>query len=225
MEIVGTDRVRHGEVERGALLCAPPGNIKEDGAAYDAAPCPVVDAMFLNGDAVVELFVGRAVVAEAVPLGGGLGVEVVEDVVFGGDGEAAHGTVFDLVFQRGTIEQRRVGKGAIPVERKDGAALDALCRAQGAFRREQVQAAECVARAPETPGGTRGGAGRDGEFVIGRQTVVLRTHGRSPFPCAASAISVCCVGDPLPGSEYATRPKATSTRRYHADSDIPKSLT
>jgi len=166
VELVGEHGIARALAQRPADRGAPAVEVEQDGAPDDSPGGPVVDAVSGVGEPVVEAVLSMGKVAETVPLGRGLGVEVVQDVVVDLAGAARH-----LVAQRGTTEQRRVRECQVEGQREPAPGADRGSRSQGAFGREQVQGAEDVVVSPESPRGSRGRVGPYRELGVAGQLV------------------------------------------------------
>src|SRR4051794_16301705 len=140
----------------------------------------MVDAMVLVGYTVVEAVFGMADMAEPVPLAGALGVPVRELVV------VARRSIVHRVLELRPAEQRRPRQLELEVEGEDGAAAHTGGAGLHPFGRQEVEAAEDVTLAPETPRGSRRCAGDDWQLVIGGKRF---SHGggryAKPVPGAA----------------------------------------
>ena len=116
-------------------------------------------------------------VREAVPLARCLRVEVVEHVVaVVADGDLAEDGVAELA---APIE-RRVGLLLLPVHREDGALLHEAGRGDDAFGRLQVEHADVVVVAEQSPGRFGGVPRDDRQFAVGGQLIGQFGHVDPP---------------------------------------------
>ncbi|EPE03563.1 hypothetical protein F503_06736 [Ophiostoma piceae UAMH 11346] len=155
--------------------------VDEHAAANDAPLVdPRVDAddagrvQVVHGDAAVELLgLLVAVVAEAVPLAGALGIER-EVVVVDGTVGAGGGLADDaLPLERGAVKAGLVGAVEVPVEGHAVAGPDFLGGLGDGVGREHVERAEVVVGAVEAPGVAR----RPG--LVERQATSEATDGET----------------------------------------------
>ena len=109
-DVVGFDHVGLGILQRPALRRPPAADIAQHGTSGDAAPGPVIDAVILVGNAVVEAVGNVLDVAEAVPLRRRLRVPLVQQIVVAGR------AIEHLVHVPRPPEQRRVRQIGRPVE-------------------------------------------------------------------------------------------------------------
>jgi hypothetical protein len=135
-DVLDLDRIGLRHLQRPPGPLAEPCHVGQHAAADDAGPAPVPHAVLGVGQPAVEAELRMVDVPEAVPLAGGLGVEVRQDLI------VAVAEVGDLLVQRRPAEERRVEQPQIGVEPEHHAGADQPGRPDHARGVEHAQQAE-----------------------------------------------------------------------------------